>query len=144
MASHSRGATIAAGLLMTFQAFVGGLSALALLASARRLQRFTLASSVAHHRTDAALIIIAVSVTAIVVASFVMSGSSTARIFAYAIEALAIIGAMLRLGRHPATAIVGVAVAVVVIVLLAMNTNTGTESGTRAGEGPAPDVGGTL
>ena len=143
MERHSNGATIAAGLLMTFQAFAGGLAGLALLASARRLQRFTLASGVAHHRTDAGLIIIAVAVAAIVVAGFMISGSSTARIFAYALEALAIISAMLRLGHHPAIAIASVAIAVVVIVLLAMDTDTGAESDARTSGGPAPGVGGT-
>ncbi len=143
MQRHSDGATIAAGLLMMFQAFVGGLSGLALLASVRRLQRFTLASGVARHRMDAGLIIIAVAVAAIVVAGFVMSGSSTARIFAYALEALAVISAMLRLGRHPAMAITGVAIAVIVVVLLAMKTDTGAESDTRTSGGPAPGVGGT-
>ena len=143
MQRHTGGAALAAGLLMMFQAVIGGVSGLALQASARRLQRWTLVSGIAHRRAEAGLVVTVVSIAAVVVAGYVMSGSGRARIFAYAFEALAVIGGVLRLDRHPAAAIVSVGVAVLVIVLLATETGEGAASDTRASGGPAPGVGGT-
>ena len=138
MKRSTDGATVAAGLLMLFQAALAGLAGLGLLASARRLQRFTFAAGVAHHRAGAGLILVLLAVVMVAVGGFVMSGAATARMFAYGLEAVAVIGAMLRLGRHPGIAIVGVAMAILVIVLLSTETNEGSASDSRARGGPAP------
>jgi hypothetical protein len=135
------GAAIAAGLLMMFQAVLGAVAGLALLASSRRLQRFTFASGMMHHRAGIGMLLVVLAVAAIVVAGFVISGAATARIFAYAIEAVAVVGAMMRLGRHPGIAIVGVGVAILIIVLLATETDEGAAN-TRPSGGTAPGVGG--
>ena len=142
MKRRTGGAALAAGLLMIFQAALAGLSGLGLLASARRLQRFTFASGVAQHRAGAGLVLVVLAVAAVIVAGFLMSGSATARIAAYALEAVAVVGAMLRLDRHPAIAILGVAVAILVIVLLATETEEAPRNDSEARGGPAPGVGG--
>jgi hypothetical protein len=116
---NSHTALIAASLLVGLQSVFTGLVALVLLASGRRLERWTLATRVAHHRIGLGLFVMLIALTGIAIAVFLASGAGWARIAAYAFEGFTVLGALFRIGLHPVPSILSVALAMIVVVLVA-------------------------
>lgn len=118
----NRTALTGAGMLIGLQAAFEVLAALVLFASGRRLERWTLATRVAHHRTGMGFVVLAVAIAGVVIAVGVLMAADWARIAAYAFEGLTVLGALFRVGLHPLPSILSVALAAIVVVLLAGST----------------------
>jgi hypothetical protein len=116
---NSRTALVAASLLVGVQAVFDVLVALVLLASGRRLERWTLATRVAHHRIGLGLFVILIALAGMAIAVFLASSAGWARIAAYAFEGFTVLGALFRIGLHPVPSILSVAMAMIVVVLVA-------------------------
>lgn len=134
----NRTALIAAGMLIGLQAAFGVLTALVLFASGRRLERWTLATRLAHHRTGLGFIVLTVAVIGVVIAVGVVMSADWARIAAYAFEGLMVLGALVRIGLHPVPSILSVALAMVVVVLLAGSTQDTPAAPIAPGEPGTP------
>jgi hypothetical protein len=133
---NSPTALIVASLLIGLQAAFGVLVALVLLASGRRLERWSLATHVAHHRIGLGLLVMLIALTAIAIAVFLASGAGWARIAAYAFEGFTVLGALFRIGLHPVPSILNVALAMIVVVLVA---SSGGETPAKPAQPSAPD-----
>ena len=116
---NSRTAIVVASLLVGLQSVFGVLVALILFASGRRLERWTLATRVAHHRIGLGLFVMLIALSGIAIAVFLASGAGWARIAAYAFEGFTVLGALFRIGLHPVPSILSVALAMIVVVLIA-------------------------
>jgi len=115
----NRTALTAAGMLIGLQAAFDVLAALVLFASGRRLERWTLATRMAHHRTGMGFVVLTVAIAGVAIAVGVLMAADWARIAAYAFEGLTVLGALFRVGLHPVPSILSVALAAVIVVLLA-------------------------
>lgn len=116
---NSHAALVAASLLVGLQSVFTGLVALVLFASGRRLERWSLATHVAHHRIGLGLFVMLIALAGMAIAVFLASGAGWARIAAYAFEGFTVLGALFRIGLHPVPSILSVALAMIVIVLVA-------------------------
>ncbi|HYM14414.1 MAG TPA: hypothetical protein VEZ14_02520 [Dehalococcoidia bacterium] len=117
--SASRRPLAAAALLIGLQAAFDVLVALVLFASGRRLERWTLATRVAHHRLGLGLAVLVIAAIGVAIAVAVASGAGWARIAAYVFEGFTVVGALFRIGLHPLPSIFSVALAMAVVVLIA-------------------------
>jgi hypothetical protein len=117
--TRSHTAVIVASLLVGLQAAFTMLVALVLFASGRRLERWTLATRVAHHRIGLGLVVMLVALGGIAIAVFLASGAGWARLATYVFEGFTVLGALFRIGLHPVPSILNVALAMIVVVLVA-------------------------
>jgi hypothetical protein len=133
----NRPALLAAGVLIGLQAASGMLMALVLFASGRRLERWTFATRVAHHRLGLGLLVLAVALAGAAIAAGVLLETGWARVAAYVFEGVTVVGALVRVGLHPVPSVLSVALAMAIVVLLASSTPD-TPAAPRAGASTGP------
>ncbi len=125
--------------MIALQSVLALVASLAMFASAHRIGRWAFGATIAYRHAELGLAMLVVAAVACVIALFLAFDMSWARVAAIVFEALAVLGALARIGAHPVSSIVAIAFAVAIILL---TSGSGAEpeqtEGATSGHAGAP------